>query len=127
MRIISGGLWALLLLCGAARAQVVDAWAFPSPQARDQGLAIAAQLRCPQCQNQNLLESNAPVAVAMRHEVFRRVAQGQDEAQIVDFMAARYGEFVRYRPAVNRHTVLLWGLPPLLLLMIVVGLWRRRR
>ncbi|SPW34712.1 Cytochrome c-type biogenesis protein CcmH precursor [Edwardsiella tarda] len=44
----------------------------------------------------------------MRHEVFRRVAQGQGEAQIVDFMTARYGEFVRYQPAINRHTMPLW-------------------
>lgn len=127
MRIVRGGAWALLLLVGAAWAQVVDEWDFPSPQARSQGLAIAARLRCPQCQNQNLLESNAPVAVAMRHEVFRRVAQGQDEAQIVDFMTARYGEFVRYQPAFNSQTALLWGLPPVLLLLILAGLWRRRR
>lgn len=121
----ASGLW--LALAGPLWAQVVDTWEFPTPQAREQGLAIAAQLRCPQCQNQNLLESNAPVAVAMRHEVFRRVAQGQGEAQIVDFMTARYGEFVRYQPAINRHTMPLWGLPPLLLALILIGLWRRRR
>lgn len=62
---MSKGLLTLLLLFTCfARAQVVDTWQFANPQQQEQALNIASQLRCPQCQNQNLLESNAPVAVS---------------------------------------------------------------
>lgn len=61
-----GLLTLLLLFTCFARAQVVDTWQFANPQQQEQALNIASQLRCPQCQNQNLLESNAPVAVSMR-------------------------------------------------------------
>ena len=62
-----GLLTLLLLFTCFAHAQVVDTWQFANPQQQQQALNIASQLRCPQCQNQNLLESNAPVAVSMRH------------------------------------------------------------
>lgn len=119
----------LLLWCGLAwplRAQVVDTWAFSSPMVQEQALAVAAKIRCPQCQNQNLLESNAPAAVAMRHEVFAMMEQGKTESEIMSFMTARYGNFVRYQPALEASTLVLWGLPPLLLALIGIVLWRGR-
>lgn len=61
---------------------VVDTWTFANPQQQEKALSIASQLRCPQCQNQNLLESNAPVAVSMRHQVYSMVAEGKSEAEI---------------------------------------------
>lgn len=70
-----GLLTLLLLFTCFARAQVVDTWQFANPQQQQQALNIASQLRCPQCQNQNLLESNAPVAVSMRHQVYSMVAE----------------------------------------------------
>ena len=72
-----GLLTLLLLFTCFARAQVVDTWQFANPQQQQQALNIASQLRCPQCQNQNLLESNAPVAVSMRHQVYSMVAEGK--------------------------------------------------
>lgn len=68
----------LILLAFSVQAQVVDTWVFASQPQRQAALAIAGELRCPQCQNQSLLESNSPVAVSMRHEVFYGGAgQGQ--------------------------------------------------
>lgn len=72
----------LLVISFSVHAQVVDTWAFDNPQQQEKALSIASQLRCPQCQNQNLLESNAPVAVSMRHQVYTMVAEGKDEAEI---------------------------------------------
>lgn len=90
-------------------AQIVDTWAFTSPEIQERALAVAGQIRCPQCQNQSLLESNAPAAVAMRHEVFAMTEQGKTQAEIMNFMTARYGNFVRYQPAFEASTLLLWG------------------
>ncbi|STE89258.1 formate-dependent nitrite reductase complex subunit [Escherichia coli] len=76
-----GLLTLLLLFTCFARAQVVDTWQFANPQQQQQALNIASQLRCPQCQNQNLLESNAPVAVSMRHQVYSMVAGGKKRSR----------------------------------------------
>lgn len=117
----------LLLLAPLCRAQLVDTWVFDSPRQQQQALKVAGQLRCPQCQNQSLLESNAPVAVSMRHEVYALTQQGKSEAQIMAFMTARYGEFVRYNPRLQRETGILWFTPLALLLGIGMGmLWMRR-
>ncbi|MHA0518727.1 heme lyase NrfEFG subunit NrfF [Citrobacter portucalensis] len=117
----------LIFLPFTTHAQVVDTWRFENPQQQEQALSIASQLRCPQCQNQNLLESNAPVAVSMRHQVYSMVAEGKSEAEITTWMTERYGDFVRYNPPLNEQTLLLWALPCLLLLLVGVGVWRVRR
>lgn len=113
-----------LLLVASAYAQVVDVWHFSSPQEQEKSLFIASRLRCPQCQNQNLLESNAPVAISMRHQVYTMVAEGKNEQQIVDWMTQRYGDFVRYDPPLRWQTLLLWALPCVLLLLSGILLWR---
>ena len=87
---------------------------------------IASQLRCPQCQNQNLLESNAPVAVSMRHQVYSMVAEGKNEVEIIGWMTERYGDFVRYNPPLTGQTLVLWALPVVLLLLMALILWRVR-
>lgn len=114
----------LLLLTAAAQAQVVDTWSFSSAEQRQTALTIAGELRCPQCQNQSLLESTSPVAVSMRHEVFSMVEQGKSKSDIMAFMSERYGDFVQYNPPLKMHTGLLWFTPLLLLLAIVAILWR---
>ncbi|MBJ8826314.1 heme lyase NrfEFG subunit NrfF [Citrobacter europaeus] len=116
----------LIFLPFATHAQVVDTWTFANPQQQEKALSIASQLRCPQCQNQNLLESNAPVAVSMRHQVYSMVAEGKSEAEITTWMTDRYGDFVRYNPPLNEQTLLLWALPCLLLLLVGVVVWRVR-
>ncbi|WP_058912701.1 heme lyase NrfEFG subunit NrfF [Entomohabitans teleogrylli] len=118
-----------LLMAPLACGQVVDTWAFDSREQQQVALGIAGQLRCPQCQNQNLLESNAPVAVSMRHEVFTMVREGKGEAEIMAFMTQRYGDFVRYSPPLNAGTALLWGLPMVMLFAVALtaGLAIRRQ
>ena len=117
----------LFFITFATHAQVVDTWRFENPQQQEQALSIASQLRCPQCQNQNLLESNAPVAVSMHHQVYSMVSEGKSEAELTTWMTERYGDFVRYNPPLNEQTLLLWALPCLLLLLVGVVVWRVRR
>ncbi len=113
-----------LWMAGVAQAQIVDTWTFASAQQQETSLSIARQLRCPQCQNQNLLESNAPVAVSMRHQVFTMVAEGKSEAEITRWMTQRYGDFVLYSPPLKPQTWILWGLPVLLILLLG-GIFRK--
>lgn len=114
----------LILLAFSVQAQVVDTWVFASQPQRQAALAIAGELRCPQCQNQSLLESNSPVAVSMRHEVFSMVEQGKDKSEIIAFMNQRYGDFVQYNPPMKMQTGILWLTPLFLLLTIAVIAWR---
>ena len=114
----------ILLFSINASAQIVDTWQFSSPEQQDYSLQIASQLRCPQCQNQNLLESNAPTAVSMRHQVFKMVNEGKTESQIMTYMTDRYGDFVLYNPPLSTGTLLLWGLPFIGFLFIIFISWR---
>lgn len=116
-------LLALFFLCCSfiSNAQIVDVWQFNSIEEQEYSLQIASQLRCPQCQNQNLLESNAPTAVSMRHQVFKMVAEGKDKAQIMHYMTERYGDFVLYNPPLTIGTALLWGLPGIALVGIFIS------
>ena len=82
--------------------------------------ALASELRCVMCQNQSLADSNALIALSLRHEVLELMRKGQTDAQIKDFLVARYGEFVLYKPRVEPDTWLLW-LGPLALLLIGAG------
>lgn len=90
---------------------------------------LAAQLRCVQCQNQSLADSNARIAQDLRREVLQLMQQGHDDAQIKQFLVARYGEFVLYQPPLQPGTWLLWGGPLLVLgagALVVLGIVRRR-
>jgi cytochrome c-type biogenesis protein CcmH len=78
-------------------------------------MALSAELRCLVCQNQTLADSNAPLAEDLRNQLREKMRQGSSDAQIVDFLVARYGDFVLYRPPLKLTTVLLWFGPLLLL------------
>ena len=124
----------VLLLLWLAAAAI--AWAAEAPPAADDPALekrvseLAAELRCLVCQNQSLADSNAPLAVDLRNQIRERMQQGESEGQIVDFMVARYGEFVLYRPPMKAATLVLWFGPALL---VAAGLYllfahvRRRR
>lgn len=84
-------------------------------------------LRCPKCQNQNLADSNSPIAKDLRDQVYRLQQEGKDEQAIKDFMVARYGNFVLYEPPLNRYTYALWLSPVILLLLAFIVLWRIKR
>src|SRR5688500_9210375 len=89
--------------------------------------ALAHELRCLVCQNQTLADSNAPLAVDLRNQIREQLKAGASERDVIDFMVARYGDFVLYRPPFKASTVLLWFGPFLLLLVGVFILARRLR
>ncbi len=91
---------------------------------------LASELRCLVCQNQTIADSQAELAVQLKHEVRQQLAHGATDEQVRGFMVERYGDFVLYRPPVNQSTWLLWGGPALLLLLgsaLVWLHWRDRR
>jgi cytochrome c-type biogenesis protein CcmH len=79
--------------------------------------ALALELRCLVCQNQTLADSSAPLAEDLRREVREMIAKNMTDQEIIDFLVARYGDFVRYRPPLKATTTLLW-LGPFLLLVV---------
>jgi cytochrome c-type biogenesis protein CcmH len=89
--------------------------------------ALTAELRCLVCQNESLADSNAPLALDLKREIAQRVAAGDSDAQIIEFLVERYGDFVTYRPPLRAGTLLLWLGPPALLLVGGALLWRRLR
>ncbi|RMH94490.1 cytochrome c-type biogenesis protein CcmH [Lysobacter pythonis] len=78
---------------------------------------LTHELRCVMCQNQSLADSNAEIARDLRNEVLVLMRQGKTDAEIRDFMVARYGEFVLYKPRLESHTLLLWFGPVALVLI----------
>ena len=88
--------------------------------------ALAAELRCVMCQNQSLADSNAQIAYDLRAEVLQLIREGRSDDEIREFLVARYGEFVLYRPRFGGHTWALWLAPSLLLLVGGVVIVRRR-
>lgn len=118
-------IWLLLLVLSVAlRAEMVDTYQFKNSEDRRRAVALAKSLRCPQCQNQNLVESNSPIAYDLRLEVYRMVDDGQSDQQIVARMTERFGDFVRYNPPFKWTTAALWGLPFVLLLAGAAAVWR---
>ena len=89
--------------------------------------AISSELRCLVCQNQSIDDSHAPLAKDLRVIVRERLTAGDSDAQVMDFVVARYGEFVLLRPRLGLHTLLLWGAAPALLALAGILLWRRGR
>ncbi|MFB2803046.1 heme lyase NrfEFG subunit NrfF [Shewanella seohaensis] len=119
---IIGGLVLLLSMATTAMATPVDTYEFKSPENQKRGLSLAHELRCPQCQNQNLIDSNSPVARDLRLEVFKMVDEGKGDDEIIEFMTSRYGEFVLYKPKMETKTYILWlGPVGLLLLGLIIG------
>ena len=92
-------------------------------------LAITTELRCLVCQNQTFADSNADLANDFRREIRKLIAEGKSDQEILDFMVARYGDFVRYRPPMKGTTVLLWAGPGVLLILgltLLIRFLRRR-
>ncbi len=123
---------ALWFSAAAALAQPREAApAAANPALEVQVMRISAELRCLVCQNQTIADSNADLAVDLRRQVREMLAKGQSEAQIIDYMTARYGDFVRYRPPLKSSTALLWYGPAVLLVLavgtLVLVLRRRAR
>lgn len=135
-----------LLLCWAAMSAGTSTWAQPSPSSltetlpaasntphratplaadpilEEQVMQIAHELRCLVCQNETIAASHAELAQDLRKQIRLKLQQGQSPSEIMDFMVTRYGDFIRYRPALKGTTLLLWIGPFALLLAALAGL-----
>ena len=101
-----------------------------NPALEARARVLSQQLRCMVCQNESIDESDAPLAHDLRVLVRERLQAGDSDAQVLDFLVARYGEFVLLKPRLSWRTAALWGLPPGLLLVglaLLVVVARRRR
>ncbi len=103
--------------------------AFDDPELQARYETIISEIRCLQCQNQSIKDSNVFLAADLRREIRRMLGEGKTDAQVYDFLVARYGEFALYRPRMRGKTLVLW-LAPLLLLaggaVIMLRVVRRR-
>lgn len=130
MKRLLAAVFCSLALGGFAEA-AIDTYEFSSETERQRFRQLTSELRCPKCQNQNIADSDAPIAMDLRREIFRMLEDGQADEQIVEHLVDRYGDFVRYNPPVELRTLLLWYGPWVLLggglLALVVIVVRRRR
>jgi len=100
------------------------------PNLETRARELSRELRCMVCQNQSIDDSEAPLARDLRLLVRERLTKGDTDQQVLDFLVARYGEFVLLKPPLEGRTIILWTLPPLALLAGAIGLFfagRRRR
>lgn len=122
------GLFVCLLIAGTAPWSARAAERDPAVETRV--IRLANELRCLVCQNQSLAESNADLALDLKNQVREMVIAGRSDAEIRDYMVARYGDFVLYKPPLKASTLFLWIGPFLLLLLAATGaavyLQRRR-
>ncbi|MCC8961179.1 cytochrome c-type biogenesis protein CcmH [Bradyrhizobium sp. Pear76] len=127
-RALAAAALAAILMLGAMPARAVlpdEIMADPAKEARARELS--KELRCMVCQNQSIDDSEAPLARDLRLLVRERISAGDSDAQVIDFLVARYGEFVLLKPRLNEHTLVLWLTPPLALLLGGFALWRLGR
>jgi cytochrome c-type biogenesis protein CcmH len=121
-------LFAIAVMVGSSAACAVqpdEIMSDPVKEARARNLS--RELRCMVCQNQSIDDSEAPLARDLRLLVRERIAAGDSDPQVIDFLVARYGEFVLLKPRLEPHTLLLWLLPPLVLAGGGLALWMHSR
>lgn len=98
----------------------IDVYEFEDESLRADFVALTKELRCPKCQNQDIADSNSPIAADMRKEVHRLLGEGKDKESIVNYMIDRFGEFVTYKPKKSLETFMLWYGPWILILIGVL-------
>ena len=109
--------FSLLLLFLAAPLSAQEPLVFEDAAQEARYNDLTLELRCLVCQNQNLADSDAPLAQDLRREIYAMMMAGQTDEQIKSFMVDRYGDFVLYRPPVQANTVALWVMPGILLVL----------
>ncbi len=116
-----------LLLCLFFLSQSVYAeieiYQFKTPELELRYQNLTEELRCLVCQNQNIADSHAELAQDLRRKVYEKLNAGESNAQIIDYMTERYGDFVLYRPPFNVKTLILWLAPVLTILLGCIGFW----
>ena len=106
----------LLMLYASGVSALIETYEFSHPELEVRYQVLSEELRCPKCQNQNIADSNAPIAQDLRGLLHEQLEAGASDDEILDYMVARYGEFVRYRPRFGGTSLILWLAPALLLL-----------
>ena len=99
---------------------------FDNTQQESDYRALIQELRCPQCQNNNIADSNATIATDMRNKTLELLKQGKSKDEVVNYMVERYGNFVTYDPPITPATIMLW-LMPILLILIGFGIMLKRK
>jgi cytochrome c-type biogenesis protein CcmH len=127
IRLCTGiGLLFVTFACLAA----IEVHEFDNDIDRQRYQSFIDEMRCPKCQNQNLSGSDSPIAMDLRRELYLMIEEGKSDKEIVDFMVARYGEFILYKPRLSSATLLLWGAPIFLLVFgvaLLLLIVRKRR
>jgi cytochrome c-type biogenesis protein CcmH len=123
---------ALMLSLGlsASSAAVTPGEMLDDPALEARARALSAELRCMVCQNQSIDDSDAPLAHDLRVLLRERIAAGDSDAEVIDFLVARYGEFILLKPRFSARTALLWAAPLVILLAggaVAMRAMRRRR
>jgi len=103
-------LFALALAAFSAGA-VIEIAPLSSPELESRYRVLIEELRCPKCQNQNLSDSDSPIAADLREQIRVLLEEGKSDEEVIAYLVDRYGDFVRYRPAVQPSTWLLWFAP----------------
>ncbi|NAW68733.1 cytochrome c-type biogenesis protein CcmH [Vibrio sp. V27_P1S3P104] len=116
MRLMRWATFATLFLSLSSWA-VIDVYDFDTPEQEKQFHELSNTLRCPKCQNNSIADSNAELAQDLRQKVYEMTKQGHEKQTVIDYMVARYGNFVTYNPPLTASTAILW-IAPLLVLMI---------
>lgn len=111
----------LLMLSVVPAYAVIETYEFSDPALEQRYQYLSEELRCPKCQNQNIADSNAPISQDLRRLLYEQLEAGASDDEIRNYMVARYGEFVRYRPPFNVATAALWLAPVGLLLLGLVA------
>ncbi|USD66006.1 cytochrome c-type biogenesis protein [Vibrio sp. SCSIO 43136] len=113
-------LFSVALMVSFAASSAIDVHEFDSVEQEQLFKELSSTLRCPKCQNNSIGDSNAPLAQDLRQKVYEMLKQGKSEDQIVDYMIARYGNFVTYNPPITAATSILW-LGPIAVVLLGFG------
>ncbi|EKE75383.1 cytochrome c-type biogenesis protein [Gallaecimonas xiamenensis] len=105
------------LYCASALAAVDTTYTFDDPAKEAQFQELIKELRCPKCQNQDIADSDAELAKDLRDKVYQMTQDGKSRTEIIDYMKARYGDFIHYQPPMRLDTLVLWLAP----IMVLVG------
>ena len=117
----------LVLLLITSVYAAIDTYEFKDKDKELRFHELSADMRCPKCQNQNLADSNAAIATDLKQKIYLMLEADKSDTEIVDYMVARYGDFVLYEPRFNAQNAVLWlGPGALLLLGLIVVIWLTR-